>query len=137
MEARRRSQTSCRPPTRPGERLRAGLAILAILLSIPALAAQSAPSANGAAPVKPTVLYLDVVAGPSEGGENGLGGYLSIFGQHFSDLSKVKLSPTDLGSRLRVRIGGHEVARYLYFGPSHGLADVQQITVQIGALGQA
>jgi signal peptidase I len=82
--------------------------------------AAKAPSSSA-----PFVLYLDVIAGPSQGGENNLGAYVSVFGRHFE------------GSKVQVHIGGAEVARYLYKGPSRGLADVQQITVQVGALGHA
>lgn len=70
----------------------------------------------------PKVLYTDIVAGPNSGGENNNGAYLSIFGKNFGgNLSAVK-----------VYIGGGEVARYIYLGPSLGRPDVQQISVQLG-----
>ena len=36
-----------------------------------------------------------------------------------------------------VRIGGVEPYRYLFLGPSRGRPDIQQITVQVGHLGDA
>lgn len=70
----------------------------------------------------PVVLYTDIVSGPDTGGENGDGAYLSIFGKNFgANLSNVK-----------VYVGGGEVARYLYLGPSNGRFDVQQLSVQLG-----
>ena len=75
----------------------------------------------------PLVLYTDVVAGPNQGGENGDGTYLSIFGKNFGS--------TGLGSAVKVSIGGVEVASYRTLGPSLGRPDVQQLTVQLGALG--
>jgi hypothetical protein len=76
--------------------------------------------------VAPRLLYTDLVAGPTSGGENNAGVYLSLFG-------------VNLGSdpaRARVFLGDHEVAVYRYFGPSVGRADVQQITVQPGNVGK-
>ena len=75
----------------------------------------------------PLVLYTDIASGPNAGGENNAGAYLSIFGKNFGN--------TGLGSRVKVTIGGAEVAAYRYLGASKGRADIQQITVQIGALG--
>ena len=75
----------------------------------------------------PEVLYTDVLSGPTSGGENNDGMYLSIFGKNFgSNLSAVQ-----------VTIGGHPVAGYRYLGPSRGRPDVQQLTVQVGSLGGA
>lgn len=88
-----------------------------------ALALAAAPSASAA----PLVLYTDVVSGPNSGGENGQGAYLSVFGKGFG--------ADGLGSRVKVTVGGAEVARYLSLGPSKGRPDLQQITVQIGSLG--
>src|SRR5690349_18960313 len=94
-------------------------------------AASAAPTGSVApAPTQPTVLYTDIASGPNSGGENGNGAYLSIFGRNFG--------AAGLGSRVKVTIGGAEVASYRYLGPSKGRSDVQQITVQVGALtGQA
>jgi hypothetical protein len=73
----------------------------------------------------PIVAYTDLVAGPTSGGENNLGAYVSIFGKNFgSDLSQV-----------RVYFGNTEAAAYRYFGSSKGRADFQQITVQPGPVG--
>jgi hypothetical protein len=75
----------------------------------------------------PLVLYTDLVSGPNRGGEHDDGTYLSIFGKRFGT--------GGLGSRVKVLIGGHPVAGYRYLGVSKGRPDIQQITVQIGALG--
>jgi hypothetical protein len=77
---------------------------------------------------KPTVLYTDILSGPNEGGENNKGAYLSIFGRNFGSAG--------LGSRVKVFIGDAEVDNYRYLGRAKGLPDVQQLTVQIGSLGQ-
>jgi hypothetical protein len=75
----------------------------------------------------PLVAYTDILSGPNSGGEGGAGIYLSIFGKNFG---------TDgLGTAVRVYIGGAEVGRYLSLGASRGRPDIQQITVQVGALG--
>lgn len=75
--------------------------------------------------VKPQVLYTDVISGPTNGGEGNNGMYLSIFGKNFgSSLSNVK-----------VTIGGNQVAKLYYLGSSLGRPDVQQISMQIGSLG--
>lgn len=87
-----------------------------------------AASALAAAPYSsPLVLYTDIASGPNTGGENGHGAYLSVFGKNFGNAG--------LGTRIKVRIGGVEVDNYRYVGASKGRIDVQQITVQIGALG--
>src|SRR5581483_4401733 len=84
----------------------------------------AAPCVASADPLKPVVLYTDLASGPNFGGENGLGAYVSVFGKNFgSDPSAIK-----------VTIGGVEVAKYLYVGASKGRADIQEITVQLGAL---
>ena len=73
----------------------------------------------------PFVLYTDIGSGPNSGGENNEGTYLSIFGKNFgSTLSAV-----------HVYIGGIEVNNYRYLGKSLGRTDIQEITVQIGSLG--
>ncbi|QBB69319.1 hypothetical protein ELE36_02415 [Pseudolysobacter antarcticus] len=75
----------------------------------------------------PVVMYTDIASGPNSGGENNHGVYLSIFGKNFGS--------NGLGSLVKVKIGGVEVDNYRYLGPSKGRADIQQISVQIGALG--
>jgi hypothetical protein len=79
----------------------------------------------------PRVLYTDTLSAPTTGGENGLGGYLSIFGKNFGS--------TGLGTTTKVYIGGTEVANYRYLGPAKvgGKLGIQQITVQVGSLGGA
>jgi hypothetical protein len=75
----------------------------------------------------PNVLYTDLASGPNSGGENNKGAYLSIFGKNFGS--------SGLGSTLKVYVGSVEVDNYRYLGASKGRTDIQQITVQIGALG--
>lgn len=75
----------------------------------------------------PLVLYTDVNSGPNSGGENNEGAYLSIFGKNFGG--------TGLGTTVTVTIGGVAVNNYRYLGPSRGRPDIEQITVQVGALG--
>ena len=100
------------------------------LTLLAAVAASAGPvtlaeTARPAAPA-PTILYTDIVSGPNAGGEGGNGIYLSIFGRHFG---------RDQGRSTRVYINKVEVASYRYLGPSRGRLDVDQLTVQIGALG--
>lgn len=75
----------------------------------------------------PQIYYTDIVSGPTTGGENNKGIYLSIFGKNFGT--------SGLGSTVKVYIGGIEVDNYRFLGTSKGRIDVQQITVQVGALG--
>jgi hypothetical protein len=75
--------------------------------------------------VGPLVLYTDIASGPNSGGENNKGIYLSIFGKNFgSDISTIKVFINDV-----------EVDNYRYIGQSKGRSDIQQITVQVGVLG--
>ena len=83
-----------------------------------------APEVNSGAPL---VLYTDLISGPNSGGENNKGAYLSIFGKNFGS--------SGLGTTVKAYIGGVEVDNYRYLGPSKGRADIQQLTVQVGALG--
>ncbi|WP_374568374.1 choice-of-anchor Q domain-containing protein [Ideonella sp.] len=78
----------------------------------------------------PRVVFTDVPSGPVSGGEGNQGAYLSIFGRHLG-------SPDGLGTRTKVTIGGIEVANYRSLGPSQvaGRLGLQQLTVQVGALG--
>jgi hypothetical protein len=75
----------------------------------------------------PRILYTDIVSGPISGGENNKGAYLSIFGKNFGN--------TGLGATVKVYIDNVEVDNYRYLGPSKGRPDIQQITVQVGAIG--
>ena len=78
----------------------------------------------------PRVTYTDAVSGPTTGGENNQGAYLSIFGTNFG-------SANGLGSATKVYIGGNEVANYRYLGPAKVASKLglQQLTVQVGNLG--
>jgi hypothetical protein len=96
--------------------------LLVALLFLPSQLLAVAPSYT-----TPIILYTDIASGPNSGGENNQGAYLSVFGKNFGTAG--------LGSRLKVTIGGVEVNNYRYLGPSRGRADIQQIAVQIGALG--
>ncbi|MBI2591852.1 MAG: right-handed parallel beta-helix repeat-containing protein [Candidatus Brennerbacteria bacterium] len=75
----------------------------------------------------PVILYTDILSGPNSGGENNKGIYLSIFGKNFGISGP--------GSMVKVYINDIEVDNYRSLGPSRGRQDIQQITVQIGALG--
>lgn len=96
------------------------------LLSAPAHNSVPAPLAGA-----PYILYTDLVAGPTHGGENDKGVYLSIFGINFD----VPGTAAVLGSNVKVFIGGVEVDNYRSLGPSKGRSDISQLTVQVGALG--
>ncbi|CAN5451747.1 hypothetical protein BH11PSE11_BH11PSE11_02650 [soil metagenome] len=85
------------------------------------------PGAHAQLITTPLVLYTDIVSGPNTGGENNKGIYLSIFGKNFGS--------TGLGTTVRVYINNVEVDNYRYLGASKGRPDIQQLTVQIGALG--
>ncbi|MEC5216382.1 hypothetical protein RCH09_001328 [Actimicrobium sp. GrIS 1.19] len=91
------------------------------------------PQTNVAATANttPVVLYTDIVSGPTSGGENNNGAYLSIFGRH--------LGSGGLGSTTKVFVGASEVASYRPAQTSKVASDVgvEQITVQVGALGGA
>jgi hypothetical protein len=76
----------------------------------------------------PLVLYTDMVSGPTSGGEGNNGAYLSIFGKNFGS--------SGLGTTTTVKIGGAPVARYISLGVSKA-SGIDQITVQVGALGGA
>ncbi len=88
---------------------------------------QTALAATASASPAPQVYYTDIVSGPNSGGENNKGIYLSIFGKNFGS--------TGLGSTAKVYINDVEVDNYRYLGASKGRTDIQQITVQIGAVG--
>lgn len=94
--------------------------MLVLLLSI-LLSFQAAAATN------PQIYYTDIISGPNSGGENNKGIYLSIFGKNFG--------ASGLGSTVKVYINNVEVDNYRYLGASKGRPDIQQISVQIGALG--
>lgn len=78
----------------------------------------------------PKVTYTDALSGPTTGGENNQGAYLSIFGKNFG-------SASGLGTTTKVYIGGTEVANYRYLGQAKVASKLglQQLTVQVGSLG--
>lgn len=80
----------------------------------------------------PTLLYTDIVSGPTTGGEGNKGSYISLFGYSFG-------RQADLGtpSGARVFIGGVEVANYRYMGVSrvYDVLQVVKIICQVGSLG--
>jgi hypothetical protein len=103
--------------------LRPALAVgLALTLCISGAATSPPPIAP-----MPLVIYTDIVSGPNSGGENDKGIYLSLFGKNLGD--------SGLGTKTKVYIGEAEVDNYRYLGPSKGRPDIQQISVQVGALG--
>ncbi len=73
----------------------------------------------------PYIMYTDINSGPNIGGENNKGIYLSLFGKNFGNNL----------SNLKVLINNVEVDNYRSLGISRARQDIQQITVQIGALG--
>ncbi|HEY8023255.1 MAG TPA: hypothetical protein VIF60_01725, partial [Burkholderiaceae bacterium] len=88
--------------------------------------------AAATATLAPQVLFTDALSGPTTGGENDKGAYLSVFGRNFG-------AQSDLGTNTKVYIGNVEVANYRYLGSakSAGRTGLQQITVQVGSLGGA
>ncbi len=99
------------------------------------LTAVFTPSAAGPSPL---LLYTDIASGPTTGGEGDNGIYLSIFGKNFGG--------TGLGTgTVKVYLDNIEVANYRAtaatalpaIGPSRGRPDIQQISTQVGAVGNA
>ena len=84
-------------------------------------------AATFVASIPPLILYTDIQSGPNTGGENNNGIYLSIFGKNFGT--------SGLGTTTKVFINNVEVTRYMSLGPSKARTDIQQLTVQIGAIG--
>ncbi len=103
---------------------------LPLLLTLPSTNLALAQTfANGFESAAPVVLYTDIQSGPLTGGQDNKGVYLTIFGKGFGS--------TGLGTRVKVFLGNAEVDRYLQLAPSRGRPDIQQISVQLGALGGA
>lgn len=80
--------------------------------------------------VAPIIITTDARTGPTTGGENGLGCYLTVLGYNLG-------AQSGMGTITKLYIGGAEVANYRYLGASivsfkNGL---QQLTVQVGNLG--
>lgn len=98
-----------------------------LALSFCLLAACTGRSIGASIDSTPVLLYTDISSGPNTGGENNKGIYLSLFGKNFGSKG--------LGKNIKVFIGGTEVDNYRSLGPSRGRQDIQQITVQVGALG--
>lgn len=125
------TERGVRPLNRPWIRLLALLAMASAMSGANAAPVgtnrQNAFTDQAQTITSPLVLYTDIISGPNSGGENGKGIYLSIFGKNFGN--------GGLGSSVRVYINNIEVDNYRYLGASKGRADIQQITVQIGALG--
>ena len=71
---------------------------------------------------EPVILYTDITSGPNTGGENNNGAIVSIFGKNFGN---------NLND-ITVYVGGGQVVRKVYFGPSLGRSDIQQLAVQLG-----
>jgi hypothetical protein len=81
---------------------------------------------------QPIILFTDIASGPTTGGENNDGVYLSIFGKNFG---------TSV-SNIKVTIGGQQVARVISLGLSrvgavNGFMPFQEVVVQVGSLGGA
>ena len=95
--------------------------------SLPAFSIAVISTPTMAAAGGPLALYTDLISGPNSGGENNQGAYLSIFGKNFGS--------SGMGTTVKALIGGVEVGSYRYLGPSRGRPDIQQLTVQVGALG--
>ncbi|MEO8384009.1 MAG: choice-of-anchor Q domain-containing protein [Betaproteobacteria bacterium] len=75
----------------------------------------------------PVILYTDVLSGPNSGGENNKGIYISVFGKN--------LGIAGAGKSTRLYIGDVEVDNYRFTGVARGRPDIDQITAQIGRLG--
>ncbi len=93
------------------------LCLLAIALIPVLLFAQTAP----------IILYTDIISGPITGGENNKGIYLSIFGKNFG--------LKGAGTIVKVYLNNVEVDNYRFLRASKGRNDIQQLAVQLGAIG--
>src|SRR5712671_6452792 len=101
-----------------------GASLTAFSISVTAAPPPPPPPVAGSGPL---VLYTDLISGPNSGGENNKGAYRSIFGKNFGS--------SGMGTTVKAFIGGVEVGGYRYLGPSKGRSDIQQLTVQVGPLG--
>jgi len=80
---------------------------------------------------QPQILGTDVVAGPTTGGENNQGMYLTIYGRRFGPNSGI-------GTNTKVFIGGVEVVHYIQMVDDQlapKFSGLQRIDVRVGALG--
>lgn len=82
----------------------------------------------------PTLLFTDIVAGPTSGGENNKGCYLTLYGYSFGRLDQMGTA-----SGARVYIGGVEVDnyRFLRLSKTYAWNQIIEMCVQVGALGGA
>lgn len=95
---------------------------------------------SGGSPGSVLILYTDITAGPTTGGENNKGTYISVFGLGLGSFS-------DWGSSKKLMIGGVEVDNYRCLqnaagqgsaGLGRGVYEtwgIQRICAQVGALG--
>lgn len=79
----------------------------------------------------PTLVFTDIVAGSTTGGDGGNGHFLTLYGYNFGRFSDIGTA-----SGARVYIGGVEVANYRCMGlaPTYAYNQLEFITVQVGAL---
>jgi hypothetical protein len=87
------------------------------------------------APSTPLIVATDFIAGPTAGGENGAGAYLTVIGQNFGSFA-------DWGVTNHLYLGGCEVANYRFLQPVLGgsgntvanLLGLKALGVQVGSL---
>lgn len=94
---------------------RAGAVVFVLLLAgtIAPLSAQS---------VGPRLLFTDILSGPNTGGQNGLGAFITVYGEGFG--------ASQGGST--VTIGGKPVASVMSWGQNKGARGLDRIVVQPG-----
>lgn len=87
---------------------------------------------TGTSVTTPVIAFVDVETIPTSGGENNLGGYFRIAGWNLG-------TQAELGTLTKVYVGGVEVANYRYLLPSvtYAKSGMQELCVQIGAIGGA
>jgi hypothetical protein len=73
-------------------------------------------------PQGPVLLFSDIESGPSSGGENDLGPFITLYGLRFG---------AERGDSI-VTIGGSEVGAYIVWGQTTGARGLQKIVVQPG-----
>lgn len=107
--------------------------IAAAVSNRPRLAPYTPPEEGGGTSI--LLLGTDFVSTPTSGGEDNLGGYVRLY--FYGDVVF-----SDLGSSIKVKIGGAEVANYRFLRQlpgttGTGLSYIKEIAVQVGALGGA
>lgn len=102
--------------------------VMSALVSWTGLCHSSNPA--GDFPAQPSLLlYTDIIAGPTSGGENDLGCYITVTGTNFGQFA-------DYGTLSHLYIGGVEVANYRYLRTAPGAQDGRmELCAQVGALG--